>query len=364
MKPAVVVLTKGLGLGGAERQIASSVPFWDRGSFDYSVAYVLPHKDHFVAAIEEHGVPVTCIGSRRLSLASAATRLRSLVDRSRPGLIHAHLPSTGILARLLGGVPVVYTEHNIVDSYRKATRLANRMTYSRNAATIAVSGAVADSITGYGGPSPTVVANGVDVAVSSEQAARAREELGIGSDVPLVVHVGNIRPGKGQHNLVAAAAIVLDKHPDTLVVSLGSEKYPGSLDELRADVRSRGLEGSVRFLGSRGDATSFTAAADVFANPSDVEGLPVAVLEAMALGTPVVATAVGGVPSIVVDGKTGSLVPPGEPKELARAIIELLDDPAGALRLAAAAGERIRSDFTMTSVVANNESIYRSVLHG
>lgn len=364
MKPSVLVLSKGLGLGGAERQIASAARFWDQDAFSYHVAFVLPHKDHFVAEIESHGVDVMCLGSGRPYLASAAMGLRRMLRATKPDLVHAHLPTTGIMARMLSAVPVVYTEHNMVHSYRRPTRLANKLTYGRNAVVVAVSDAVAGALDGYRGPQPRVINNGVTVAVSDAERAAVRVELGIDEATPLVTHVGNIRPGKGQHNLVAAAAIVHEKRPDAVFVSLGSEKVPGSLAALRRDVTDRGLDGVVRFLGSRPDAVAFTAAADVFANPSDVEGLPVAILEAMALARPVVATAVGGVPSIIRSDETGALVPPDHPEALAEAIVGLLDDPSHADRLAAGARELIERDFTMQSVVAQNEAIYRELLDG
>ena len=145
---------------------------------------------------------------------------------------------------------------------------------------------------------------------------------------PLVVHVGNIRPHKGHDTLVEAAAELARLRPGVAVISIGGEKNPGDLDRVRATAREAGVEGSLRFLGRRPDALAFVAAADVFVNPSDVEGLPVAILEAMALGTPVVATAVGGVPAVVEDGVTGLLAERADALGLAQAVDRLLGDRA------------------------------------
>ncbi|MGF1617721.1 MAG: glycosyltransferase, partial [Acidimicrobiia bacterium] len=161
----VVVLIKGLGIGGAERLISEAVVFWDRDRYDYQVAYLLAWKDQLVPEIIAAGVQVDQIGNGRVGI-NTWRQLRAYLEKARPDLVHAHLPSTGILARMASRAPVIYTEHNVVSSYRQPTRLLNRLTYGRNSRLIAVSGAVAESVAGYPGPDPIVVPNGVSVSVS------------------------------------------------------------------------------------------------------------------------------------------------------------------------------------------------------
>ena len=284
-------------------------------------------------------------------------RLRRLVRSIGADLVHAHLPYTGILARVAAGLPVVYTEHNLADSYRQPTRTLNRLTYRRNAATIAVSDAVAESLTGYGAD-VAMIRNGVVCDVDATTATAARAELGLGGADPLVVHVGNIRPGKGHDTLIDTAALLREAPgvPVT-VISIGTEKHPGDLDRVRARAGD-----AVGFLGRRPDAVAFTAACDVYVNPADVEGLPVAVLEAMWLGRPIVATAVGGVPSVIHDGKTGLLVPPGDPAALAAAVASLLDDPARAARLGKSAARHAHAELDLATMVRRVEAVYDEVL--
>ncbi len=358
----VLILVKGLGIGGAERLIASGSAHWDSERYDYQVAYVLPWKDALVPELEELGVTVTCIGGRRGFDPLTPIRWRQLVRGVHPDLIHAHLPSTGILARLVGGVPVVYTEHNIADSYRAPTRILNRLTYGRNAAVIAVSEAVKSSVEGFPGPEVEVIENGVATQVSDGARLAARKELGLGPDDALVVHVGNIRPHKGHQNLVDASESVLDQRPDVHIVSIGGEKYPGDLARLREEARARGIEGRLRFLGSRPDALDFIAAADVFVNPADVEGLPVAILEAQSLAKPVVATAVGGVPSVVIDGETGRLVPPGEPQMLADALLGVIGDLPGGREMGKRAHARVNETHGLERMIRGYESVYERLL--
>jgi glycosyltransferase involved in cell wall biosynthesis len=360
----ILVLIKGLGIGGAERLIADAASFWDRTRFDYRVAFMLPHKDQLVAELEEQGIGVTSLGGDepRLTL-GAVRRMRALFEDWQPDLVHAHLPSAGILARLLFKGPVVYTEHNLADSYRQPTRWLNRATYGRNASVLAVSDAVAESLRGFPGPKPVVVPNGVSVNVDASDVAEIRNELGLEPSDPLVVHVGNIRPHKGHSNLIAATAKMVAERPEVRVVSVGGEKFPGDLGRVRAEAEAAGVGKALEFMGRRPDALAFIAAADVFVNPADVEGLPVVILEALALGRPVVATEVGGVPSVVIDGVTGKLVPPRDPVALAGAILEALDTPQ-ARKWGETGRELILRDHGTDRMVHSYEETYQGLIGG
>lgn len=309
--------------------LADAAVHWDRAAFDYRVAFVLPWKDQLAEAISSTGVVVHCIGgSGGLDLATPQ-RLRRLIADFRPDLIHAHLPAAGVLARMSSAQPIVYTEHNVVDSYRQPTKALNRLTYARNRAVIAVSDAVASSISDYPGPHPIVIPNGVPSNMR-EDSDSVRAELGIETQEKLIVHVGNIRPHKGHATLVAAVRELADRVPEATVVSIGGEKTDGDLDRVRSLAKASGVSDKIRFLGRREDARRFIAAADVFVNPSDFEGLPVAILEALQFGKPVVATNVGGVPTVVIDGNTGILVEPANPSALAAALARAITDPEAA----------------------------------
>lgn len=360
-RPRVLVLIKGLGIGGAEKLISEGARFWDRDTFDYEVAYVLPWKDNLVPDLEGLGIPVHLIGSDRGLTPATMMRLRRLIRDNDIGLVHAHLPTMGIISRLVSPVPVVYTEHNMAESYRSLTRTANRLTYRMNDGTMAVSAAVAGSVSEWTGPPVQVIPNGVAVSVD-DGAGKAREEMGLRPDDPLVAHVGNIRPGKGHDTLVAAAVTIREALPAATMVSIGGEKYPGDLERVRQDALDSGVADTLSFLGRRPDALDFVAAANVFVNPSSVEGLPVAILEAMALGTPVVATAAGGVPGLVEDEETGLLVQPEDPVALAKGVIRILEDGELASRLGKAGQELVESDYGLEPMVRATEDVYRQVL--
>jgi glycosyltransferase involved in cell wall biosynthesis len=359
----ILVLIKGLGIGGAERLISEGSEHWDRERFDYRVAYFLPWKDQLVEQLRSNGIVTECIGSEKGLGLTAYRRLRSLLSSWDPHLIHTHLPTAGIMARLATTRPVIHTEHNIAGSYRQPTRSVNRLTYARNAAVIAVSEAVAESLQGYPGPTPRVIPNGVSVSVDPTSITAVRQELALGPGQQLVAHVGNIRPHKGHENLIAATADLVAAKPQVLVVSVGAEKHDGDLERVRASAQSAGMSDHIRFMGRREDALSFLAAADVVVNPADFEGLPLAILEALALAKPVVATAVGGVPSVIVDRETGLLVPPRDPAALAKGLVEALDSP-DAKEWGRAGSELVGSEYGIARMIADYERVYGELLDG
>jgi glycosyltransferase involved in cell wall biosynthesis len=362
-RPTVVVAIKGLGIGGAEKLIVEGSRFWDRDRYDYRVAYALPWKDQLVEPLLDQGIPVECFGSQRGMTPASAWRFAKLTRQWNASIVHAHLPSMGAVARVTQRVPVVYTEHNLASSYRRPVRMINRATYSRNAAAIAVSDAVAESITDYPSPSKRVIPNGVDVRGDIDT-SRVREELGLDDSQHLAVHVGNIRPLKGHATLVSAASSLAGIRTDVQIVSIGGEKTTGDLDAIRAMAEDLGVSDRIRFLGRREDALTFIAACDVYVNPADVEGLPVTILEALALGRPVVATSVGGVPSIVRDGETGLLVPPGDPDAIAQAIAWMVDNPQTASAYGSSGRALIEEHHGIEHMVRQTEAVYDEVLGG
>ncbi|HEY8526441.1 MAG TPA: glycosyltransferase [Acidimicrobiales bacterium] len=358
------MLTKGLGRGGTERLLAGTVRHLDRSRFTVEVAYLLPWKDAFVPEVEAAGVPVHCLDARRPTSLAWLARLRRLVRDHGIDLVHTHMPVPAALARLaLGGdrgPAFVHTEHNMWGRYRLPTRLANQLTYRRNAAVIAVSDGVAGSI--RSAVPVEVVTHGIDTSAlrPAGDAARraARDALGLAADAPVVGTVGNFTAKKDQATLLEAAARLAGDHPGLRVVLVGSGPLEG---ELRAHADRLGLGDAARFAGSRDDVYGLLPAFDLFALSSRFEGLPIALLEAMACGVPPVVTRVGGIPEVVTDGRDGVLVDPGDPAGLAAALGALLADPARRAALGAAAAERAGA-FDLAHAVRRIEAVYDRTL--
>jgi len=363
----VLLLIKGLGVGGAERLLERAIPYLDRRRYAYQAAYLLPWKNALVPAFEQAGIPVHCLNMRRPTDWGVLSRLSDLLRRERIDLVHAHLPVPGVLARLTrrSGVPwLVYTEHNVPSRYRLPTRLLNAATYRANDAVIAVSQEVATRVQRYvrgGRPRLVTIPNAIDADELSGQAASREKvcrEFGFPPDARVVVHVANLVPKKGHRYLLAAARRVIDREPRArfLLVGLGP-----LAESLAAEARRLGLNGQVVFTGFRPDAVALMGAADLVVLPSVHEGLPLTLLEAMALGRPVVASRVGGVPEVVRSGETGVLVEPRDVDGLASQILALLSDAALRERLGEGARQQVRRRYGMMQMVAAVEDHYRQV---
>ena len=362
----VLWVTKGLGRGGAERLLVSLAKRLDRSSFDLEVAYVLPWKDALVPELEGLGVPVYCLGgSRALDLRWIA-RLRRLLRRCRFDLVHTHTPYVAVGARRMYQPRIVHTEHNTWPTYRPLTRWANRLTYPRNSAVIAVSHAVAKSIRPISfarrWPAVHVIHHGPELpatpASTADARARARVALGVPESAFVVGTVGNFTPKKDHDTLLKAIAKMAPRHDALRLVLVGS----GPLERaMRESIRSLHLVERVVFAGSRDDVAGLMPAFDVFALSSRNEGLPIALLEAMGSGVPCVATAVGGVPEIVTDGQEGFLVGPGDPDAFADALSTMLQ--ASNVREAAGVHAAWTARcFDLTVAARRTEAIYREAL--
>jgi glycosyltransferase involved in cell wall biosynthesis len=363
----VLIVIKGLGRGGAELLLASAVPYLDRERFGYRFAYLLPSKDALVGELTAAGLPVDCLDGARG--AGWVGRLARLVRRERVDLVHVHSPVAAAGVRVAAGrrARVVYTEHNLWGRYHRATWAANLATFPRNDHVFAVSDEVRSSIR-YPGPMrllrlpPTeTLHHGLDpaaVAGWGPGGDGVRAELGIPEDAPLVGSIANFKAAKDHANLLRAAVKVRAAVPEVRFLLVGQGPLEPETRRLAAEL---GLDGTVVFAGFRTDAQRLAAAMDVFTLSSAYEGLPIALIEAMALGRPCVATGVGGVPEVVSDGATGLLVPPRDPDALAAGLLRLLQDPALRASLGAAARERA-FDFDIRKAVRRMEQVYTDLL--
>ena len=192
----------------------------------------------------------------------------------------------------------------------------------------------------------TVIPNGVDAAAFSARTPR--------STLRRIVTVANLRPEKAHDVLMDAAAIVLERYPDAEFWCVGGGVLSGVVP---AEARRRGLD-RMKFFGHREDVPSILADADIYALPSRSEAMPNGVIEAMAAGLPIVATAVGGIPELVTDGEHGRLVRPDDAPALAAALMDVMEDPARAAAYGDAARRKIEERFSLDRMVNAFEQLY------
>jgi len=319
------------------------------------------------------GVPVfSCDCRGRLSYPLGAGRLAAFLRRERIDILHTHLfePSVvgllaGVLARTRTRVMTRHYSdyHTRIDKrwHVRLDQLCTRLAHG----VIAVSQHTAEHmVTREAAPPEKIhtILNGIDlerVRLSSAGApAQVRRELGAEGAYLLLI-AARLHPEKGYHHLFRAMARLkgaLDRPVLLLVAGRGELEQ-----SFRDEVRALGCEDVVRFLGFRRDVHDLMAAADLFVLPSVAEAFGLVLAEALYLGTPVVATRVGGIPEVVRDGLDGILVPPGDSDALAEAIAGLLRDPGKRRRLAGPGRERIRECFRFEDMVLKYEEVYEQL---
>jgi glycosyltransferase involved in cell wall biosynthesis/predicted N-acetyltransferase YhbS len=361
-------LIKGLGPGGAETLLSAAARAHDHDAFSIECAYVLPYKDHLAEQLERAGVRCHCLSTSR-SDPRWPLRLRRLIVEGGFVVVHSHSPLPAAVGRLvvvsLPGAKrpkLVTTEHNAWDSFAVPTRWATRLTAGLDDAVYAVSEETRRSMRGRSASRCVTLQHGIDVAPTAARAAEraaVRTELGLGADDLVIGTVANYREQKDYPNLLRAAAELADRGVSARLVAVGQGPLEAEVAALRDEL---GLGERVILTGHRPDAARVMAAFDVFTLASKYEGLPVALMEALALGLPVVATRVGGVAETLTDDDA-LLVPPGDPLALCDAWVKAIESPQLCEQLSGASRARAK-EFDVRSAVDEYEACYRRLNPG
>jgi glycosyltransferase involved in cell wall biosynthesis len=356
------------GLYGAERMIVELSDGLIRRGCEVMVVNLRstgrPDRSLYERALAMHipAVEIDCSG--RFD-GRALLALRRCASEREIDIIHSHgykADFYAFLARLSRRPGIMATCHNwpgngtAMRCYRALDK-AVLHAFSRVAA---VSEAVRRELERGGVPRRKIVMvpNGITVGTPAEGGA-VRAALGIGQDEGVVTAVGRLSAEKGFGDLVAAAAAVRALVPGVRFLVIGTGPAAAALE---AQIRASGLDGCVRLLGRREDVMEILAASDVFVMPSLTEGMPMALLEAMAQGTAVVATRVGEIPRMIEDGISGILVAPKDVRGIAEAIIALLRDHDRAERLGHAARRRATELFSAEAMTTRYMTIYEEIL--
>ena len=345
-------LTDGLGAKGYEVILCSPA--------------ITPGTGRPVAHIQLDLGRAVALGADSMALARFARIVRDV----HADVIHAHSSKAGAIARLAKlaspRVPVLYTPHGYAFAghfSRHAERLAYRAVEralapiaSRVVCVCEAEARLARAI----GPASRVRVNhnGIDRPGAGTVDLRVAELSRRG---PVIGAVSLLRSGKGLETLIAAVPRVVASHPHAQVAIVGEGP---DLDRLEAQARARGVGQVVRFLGASAEPLGALRGFDLFVHPSWAEAFPYVVLEAMSLSLPIVASDVGGIGEAVIGGESGLLIPPGDERVLARALIDLLDDPRRAARLGESALSRVCREFTREKMINRLSDLYEETVSG
>ena len=370
MKHRILYVNPNSLMGGGEINQLALIRHIDRSRFD--VQAVVGAGGPYVDALRAAGIQTKVIqfeylrlGSRRLPTPASVAELYRHVQEDGPHVIHsASLAEDhhSAIAALRARVPMVHDQQTMVPR----ALLFDKWRARHSAAIICISNAIRDSLlnAGMAAPIVEVIYSGVDPDIHKEvDGLRIRRELNL-SGFDVVGIASRLAPEKGHTYFLQAAALLKDKFPNCKFIVVGSPMYapPEYEVDLREAASSLGLDDQIIFTGFRADVLHVMAAMDVLVCAADEEALGRVVLEAMALGKPVVATRAGGIVETVVDGVTGFLVPPRDPASLASAISACLTDLDAARRMGLKGQERVREFYSIHQNADRVQRLYRRIL--
>lgn len=373
-------------IGGAEKSLCELIAHLDRDRWEPLVLHRpgaewlaeaeasgarlsagIPESGLYAARREDLSGGRAAAALRLLRSAPVVNGIRRALRAADPALVHTNSTKMHLMAGAaarLAGLPVVWHMRDLL-STSHALRWLHRAVVRVRPEVIAISDAVAEQFTGM--PCRVhVVRNGVplDRFQPAPPSETLRDELGIEAGAPVVCIVGRLTPWKGHRTLLRAWPEVMQRHPDARLLIIGEvafwdESYLGELQELAEQL---GISGSVVWAGFRDNVPELLRLSQMLVLPSDGEPFGRVLIEAMGTGLPVVASASGGVPEIVLEGETGLLVPTGEAGPLGDAISELLATPDRAREMGAAGRERATRHFDIRRVAEEVGEIYEAIL--
>ena len=423
-KIKVLHLIKSLGRGGAEKLIPETASVHDQNRFEFHCLYFYHQQENIVDELERAGIQVHLIPSGNLGLFFQVKKVSSFIKENNFDLIHAHLPWAGILARFVGlnlPIPIVYTEHNTWDRYNKVSYWGNRLTFKKQDLAIAVSNEVAlsmqlnsiwDPYKRGGRLKIRVVQNGVNTEVFKKRETRSerlearsekgeirserrearsenedvrsesrveirdsreekrekvvevdslliKERMGIPSSSKIIGKVAVFRSQKRLWLWVEVAIRILKKHPTTHFLLVGDGDWR---ERIEKQIKDSGFEKNFHLVGVQKEVIPYLNLMDIYLSSSEFEGLPIAMLEAMACEIPVVSTRAGGIGEVIQHGKQGFLCHVDEWEYLEDYSIQLLEDEELLAKMGIEARKQVEEKFSMQSMVEQLEKIYKEVL--
>jgi glycosyltransferase involved in cell wall biosynthesis len=372
--PRVVFLIDSLGWGGAERLLLQYLPHLRSEGFDPVICVMHERSGNPVGSeIVRLGIPVDTVRVERLRDLTAIPRLVRYLRDHRADVLHTQLEfadALGSIAARIARIPSVSTQHTMYEPARWSRAwLRNRVgdvpLGLLSGAIIAVSDEARrhyETNRPYPRRRLVTLRNGIDLArfaAAAGEGPAVRAELGIPPEAPVVATVAVLRPDKGIQHMIAALPEVARDIPDVRYLVVGDGDHRATLEHAAAE---SGVGDRVVFAGSRTDVPRILAACDVFALPTLADALPTVLAEAAAAGVPIVASAVGGVPEMCMDGRNGLLVPTGDAPALGDACVRLLADPELRSRMGAAGRDVARERYDIRVQAERLCELYRRAM--
>ena len=355
-RPILVHIVPSLKVGGQE-MLLHRLAVRQRQTWDVHVV-CLDELGPLAEKLQESGAAVHHLGGLALKPWQKLGRLILLLRRLRPAIVHTHNPASHLYAVLAHALvrprALVHTRHGQQRMLPASLApLVNRLSARWTAATIAVSADVATMVQqheGFPAAKCVVLRNGVDISAYRHSQGRLHDAIMVGRLDALKDHATALR----------ATAAVVARHPSFRLRIVGDGDERERLAALRAEL---GLERHVELMGTRSDIPALLAESGMFVISSVSEGVPLALLEAMASRLPIVTTRVGGIPEVLESAGAGVLVPAADPAALADGICGLIEQPATARRLAEAASRAAAADYGLDHLAKHYETIYEGNLN-
>ncbi len=371
-KIRILYIITSSGIGGAEKILYYTATGLDHNKYDVSVCS-LKNKGEIARELEKRGIKVYCLhmGGRErffgwLSSIIALIRLFPYLRRKKPTIVHSFLFRANILTRIVGyltGIPIVISSVRVMGGEKKYFHYVEMITSFMVDHYVAVSESVKRYIIDKSRISDekiSVIYNGVNFKNQDDpHEQNVKIPFKVENEDRLLMTVGRLHVQKGHCYLIKAISKVQKEFPKVKLLVIGKGEEENNLKKL---VKTLDLTDKIVFIGLSSDIEKILAIAELFLLPSLWEGLPNALLEAMAAGKPVLATEVGGIPELVVRGETGILIPPRDSDVLATAIIDLLRNKLKAKDMGEAGRTRAEEHFSIQKMIEKTGSLYQKLL--
>ena len=378
-KKRIVFVIGSLEIGGTEQHLCAILPQLKNSALDITVV-CLQKRGALAAQMDAAGIPVIAprffsrfLFCRAFHLLVATIWVAFVFRAQRPDIVHTFLPEAYIIAgsvAIIMRIPIRLMSRRSLNNYQNRRPLVafiERCLHRHMHVLLGNSSAVIKQLKKEVGKSKTnthLIYSGLEMERFSnlKTDGNTRSTLGIPKEAIVFVIVANLIPYKGHADLLEAFELIADKlKADWRLLCVGKDS--GILSGLKAQAKDRKLGKRVLWLGQRTDIPNVLAAADIGVLASREEGLPTVVMEGMAAGLPMVVTNVGGNSELVIDNKTGIVVPPRNPKKMASALLSLANDAVLREKMGLRGRTQITENFSLERCVAEYRSLYDSLLN-